>query len=133
MSNRLLNKVAFITGGGSWIGKEIAKVFSREGSKIFIIGRDEKKLIQTAKEIEESGCIISYATADISNENSVQAAVTQALSIYGKIDILVQNAGIYPSILLDKMTLNDWRHVIDINLTGTFIVLKALSEIIKKQ
>jgi len=133
MTNRLSNKVAFITGGGSWIGKEIAKVFAREGAKVFIMGRDEAKLAKTAKEIEEIGGVISYAVADISNEDNVQAAATKSLSIYGKIDILVQNAGIYPSAVLDKMTLRDWRHVIDVNLTGTFIVLKSLSEIIKKQ
>ncbi|HEX2549302.1 MAG TPA: SDR family NAD(P)-dependent oxidoreductase [Gammaproteobacteria bacterium] len=130
MNNRLLDKVAFITGGGSWIGKEIAKIFSREGAKVFIVGRDENKLIQTVKEI---GASISYAVADVTNEDTIQAAVTKALSIYEKIDILVQNAGIYPSMMLDKMTLENWRHVIDINLTGTFIVLKSLSEIIKKQ
>ena len=48
MNNRLLNKVALITGGGSWIGKEIATVFSREGAKVFIVGLDEKQLAQTA-------------------------------------------------------------------------------------
>lgn len=133
MTNRLSNKVAFITGGGSWIGKEIAKVFSCEGAKIFIIGRDEKKLTQTVKEIEDAGGDASYAVADISNGDTVQAAATIALSAYGKIDILVQNAGIYPSIMLDKMTLRDWQQVINVNLTGTFIVLKSVSEIIKKQ
>jgi 3-oxoacyl-[acyl-carrier protein] reductase len=131
--NRLSGKVAFITGGGSWIGKEIAKIFTCEDAKIFIIGRDEKKLIQTAKEIKEVGGVISYAVADISDEKAVQAVVTHSLSIYGKIDILVQNAGIYPSVMLDKMTLQDWQQVIDVNLTGTFIVLKSVSEIIKKQ
>jgi 3-oxoacyl-[acyl-carrier protein] reductase len=133
MNNQLLNKVAFITGGGSWIGKEIAKVFSHEGATIFIIGRDEKKLIQTAKEIEEMGGTVSYAVADISNENSIQSAVADVLSTYGKIDILVQNAGIYPSTMLETMTLQNWQQVIDINLTGTFIVLKSVAEIIKKQ
>jgi 3-oxoacyl-[acyl-carrier protein] reductase len=131
--NRLTGKVAFISGGGTWIGKEIAKVFSREGAKVFIIGRDEKKLLQTVKEIEEAGGIISYVVADVSSEDAIQAATTKALSIYGKIDILVQNAGIYPSVALDKMTLKNWHEVIDINLTGTFIVLKSVSEIIKKQ
>lgn len=133
MTRKLSNKVAFITGGGTWIGKEIAKVFAREGAKIFIIGRNQIKLAQTVKEIEQAGGIASYTTADISHENTIQAAVAKTLSAYRKIDILVQNAGIYPSVTLDQMTLQNWQQVIDVNLTGTFIVLKSVSEMIKQQ
>jgi NADP-dependent 3-hydroxy acid dehydrogenase YdfG len=87
MNNRLLNKVVLLTGGGSWIGKEIARVFCREGAKVFIIGRDEKKLSQTVSEIGKSRFIISSTVADISNKSSIQSAVDTAVSAYGKIDI----------------------------------------------
>lgn len=132
MAGRLSGKVAFITGGGSWIGKEIAKVFAREGASLFIIGRDEKKLIATTNEINANGGVISYAIANVSHEHEVHAAVKKALSTYHAIDILVQNAGIYPSAMLNTMTLKDWQQVIDINLTGTFIVLKSVIDSIKK-
>lgn len=133
MNKRLENKVAFITGGASWIGKAVTKLFIEEGAKIFIVGRGEEKLRKTAKEVYEVGGTLSYFPADVSDEKAIQSAMAQALDQYGKIDILVQNAGIYPCTLLDKMSLEEWKQVIDINLTGSFIVLKAVAEVLKKQ
>ena len=133
MHHRLSSKVAFITGGGSWIGKEIANVFAREGAKVFIVGLEEKKLAQTASAITQAGGVASYAVVDVRNENIIQTAIAKTVSLYGKIDILVQNAGIYPSVMLNQMTLPDWQKVIDVNLTGTFIVLKLILPILKKQ
>lgn len=133
MNKRLQGKVAFITGGGSWIGKEIANVFSREGAKIFIIGRDEEKLKQTQDEIQKLGGDIFYYVADVSQESTVSNAVSQAILHYGKIDTLVQNAGIYPFSMIDKMSLDDWKNVIDVNLTGSFIVTKSVCEMLKKK
>lgn len=120
MNKRLINKVVFITGGGSWIGKEIAKTFSREHAKVFIIGRDAKKLEETITEIETLGGEASYFSADISNESAVNDAVKIAVSTYGKIDILIQNAGIYPCSIIEEMKLHEWEKVIDVNLTGSF-------------
>lgn len=133
MNKRLSNKTALITGGGSWIGKETAKLFAREGAKVFIIGRNEEKLKQSCDEINKLGGQASYGLADISEEKAVDIAIKQALSKYSQIDILVQNAGIYPSDMLENMTLSAWKKVIDINLTGSFIVLKAAVDALKKQ
>lgn len=133
MSKTLSNKVVFITGGGSWIGKEIAALFAYEGAKIFIVGREENKLKEAQHEIQKLGGEVSYCRADVSLEADIKEAVSQAISLYGKIDILIQNAGIYPLSLIEDMSLTDWKKVIDINLTGSFIVTKVISEIIKKQ
>lgn len=75
----------------------------------------------------------AYCLADVTNETAVQTAVTQALSHYGKIDILVQNAGIFPSVRIENMHLQEWKQVIDVNLTGSFIVLKSVLEVLRKQ
>lgn len=133
MGMRLTGKTAVVTGGGSWIGKAIAKVFAKEGAKVFIIGRNETNLKNTVAEIENEAGIASYYVADIVDEKAITNAIKEAQNKYGKIDILVQNAGIYPPCSLEKMQLADWKHVIDVNLTGSFIILQAVSEIIKKQ
>ena len=130
--NRLTGKTAFITGGGTWIGKAIAKLFALEGANVFLVARDEKRLITTKQEIEANGGIVDYAVADVSKESEVELATTKAIATFGEIDIFVQNAGIYPSAMLNDMTLAEWRHVLDVNLTGTFITLKALANHIKK-
>ena len=133
MQKRLSDKVAFITGGGSWIGKEIATLFASEGAQVFIVGRDEKKLQKTEQEIKGLSGIISYYVADVRKEDEVNNALHSAISIYGKIDILVQNAGIYPFAFIKNMTFQNWKEVIDVNLTGTFLITKSVSEIMKNE
>lgn len=131
MTRQLKNKVAFITGGGSWIGKEIAKTFANSGAKIFIVGRDEAKLKQTQLEIINDGGIAEYSTLDITDEQQVKDTVKKALNIFNQIDILVHGAAIYPISSIDQLSLKEWREVIDVNLTGAFIVLKYIAETMK--
>lgn len=133
MNSRLADKVALITGGGSWIGKEIAKVFAMEKANVCILGRDAKKLVQTTEEITATGGIATAIPADISQERSIQSAVNQLFNQYGQIDIVVQNAGIYSSCFIEKMSIAEWMKVMTVNLTGSFIVLKSVLEIMKQQ
>ena len=130
---RLYGKVAMISGGGSWIGKEIAKLFARHGARIFIFGRHIQALEQTVAEIIALGGEAACVTADISSEKDVKNAVKQALKYYGNIDIIVQNAAVYPSFPIEHMSVDQWKQVIDINLTGSFLFLKSVIEQMKKQ
>ena len=130
--NILTNKVALITGGSSWIGKEIAKLFVQAGCSVAILGRDAKKLTQAVNEIHELNGTVTAIPTDISNERSVENAIKQTIEQYGRIDIVVQSAGIYPCCPIEEMSTHDWAQVIDVNLTGSFIVLKASLGVMKK-
>ena len=133
MTKQLKNKVVFITGGGSWIGKEVAKTLANAGAKIFIVGRDDKKLKQTQLEIVNNSGIAEYSTLDITDEQQVKDTVKKALGMFAQIDILVHGAAIYPISTIDQLSIKEWREVIDVNLTGSFIVLKYIAEIMKQK
>lgn len=126
MNKRLQGKAALVTGGGSWIGKAIAERFAKEGASVFVVGRDASKLQATVAEIQHLGGSASWGVADLSNPSEVDLVAKQAIAELGGIDILVQNAGIYPSATLDKMTHQAWQHVIDVNLSGSFHIFKAV-------
>ncbi|HJX22952.1 MAG TPA: 3-oxoacyl-ACP reductase FabG [Candidatus Bathyarchaeia archaeon] len=127
---RLQNKVAVITGGGSGIGKETAKLFLHEGAKVAIFdvftGNVEKvyRDMGFAKdtEIVNTLCV----TADITNREQVRSAVDATLQRFGKIDILVNNAGIIMDALVQKMTEEQWDKVIHVDLTGSFNCIQAV-------
>ncbi|MEO8401674.1 MAG: SDR family NAD(P)-dependent oxidoreductase [Gammaproteobacteria bacterium] len=133
MNQKLVGKVAIVTGGGSWIGKEIAALYASQGAMVFILGRDVVKLKQAVTEISHDGGNAGYIQTDISQEQSVHRAIEHIISEYGQVDIVVQNAAVFPMHAIDKMRVQDWQYVIDINLTGSFIVLKAVATIMKKQ
>lgn len=130
---RLKNKIAMVIGGGSWIGKEIAKTYSKEGATVVIAGPTIKKLENVVKEFLNDKYCIRSALLDVRNENQVINVFNEIKSNYGKIDILVNCAAIYPKSEIDSLDVKEWRDVIDVNLTGSFIVLKYAAEMMKKQ
>lgn len=127
---RLENKVAVITGGGSGIGKETAKLFLHEGAKVAIFdvftGDVEKACrdmgFTEETEIKNTLC----ATADVTKREDVKSAVDATLQRFGKIDILVNNAGIIRDALVQKMTEEQWNEVLDVDLTGSFNCIQAV-------
>lgn len=129
---RLKNKVAVVTGGGSGIGKETAKLFLHEGAKVAILdvftGNVEKvyRDMGFAKdtEIENTLC----TTADVAKREEVRSAVDATIKRFGKIDILVNNAGIIRDALVQKMTEEQWDKVIQVDLTGSFNCIQAVVE-----
>ena len=132
MTLRLKDKVAVIIGGGSWIGKEIAKQYVLEGAKVFVTGLTESKLQQTVDEIVNAGGEAAYAALDIRNEKQVDELLKDVERRYQKIDILVNSASIYPRTPIEQMTVQEFKDVIDTNLTGAFIALKYAAAIMKK-
>src|SRR4051794_30385983 len=103
MSNRLGEKVAIVTGASKGIGKGIAKVFAREGARLLLVSRSEADLKHTAAEIRAGGAEVSFICADISQAADMQKMADATLKAYGRIDILCQNAGIFPSTRIDDM------------------------------
>lgn len=133
MSKRLENKSVILIGASKGIGKGIAQLFAQEGAQLLLVGRSEPLLLDLVDTLESQGYSAQYSLADISDELQIQRAVDMALKIYGRIDVLCQNAGIYPKARLEEMTTSQWDKVIGTNLTGTFYALKACLPAMKAQ
>lgn len=120
-----MNKVAFITGSTRGIGKQIAITLAESGYDIAVNYRTENEdLKNTKKEIEEKGVKCFAVQGDVSNFEDCERFIKEIIDEYGKIDVLVNNAGITRDTLLMRMKKEDFESVIDINLVGTFNVTK---------
>ena len=119
---RLKNQVALITGASSGIGKGIARAMADEGADVVVnyIG-DEKAARQLCDELREKGVRAIAVEADVSNEDQVRKMFETAIEQLGTVDILVNNAGLQQDAFFHEMALQDWRKVIDVNLTGAFL------------
>lgn len=121
---RLENKVAIVTGAGKGIGWGIATVFSKEGAKVIVVDWDEESGAKTAEEIRGSGGDAFFVKCDVSNEEEVKAMVQATVDKYGRLDVLVNNAGVgvYKPVL--EATSEDWDHCLAVNLKGVFLCSK---------
>ena len=120
-----MNKVVFITGATRGIGKQIAITFARNGYDVAINYRKENEdLLSTIKEIEKNNVKCFPVQGDVSNFEDCERFTKQIVEKFGKIDVLVNNAGITKDTLLMRMKEEDFRNVIDVNLIGTFNVTK---------
>ena len=123
--DRVKDKVVIITGGAGGIGKETAKLLAKEGAKVVIFDINEERLTEAKKEIEKYG-IVEAIKADVTDFKSVSDAVKKVYEKFGKIDVLINNAGITRDGFLSKMDVEDWNRVIAVNLTGVFNTTKAV-------
>lgn len=123
---KLRGKVAIVTGAGKGIGREIALEFAREGAKVVVAARTRSDLESVVSEIQELGSEALAVPCDVSNVESVENLVEGTLKHFGKINILVNNAGISRSSIIAKMTDDIWNSVININLKGTFYCIRAV-------
>ena len=128
MAGRLEGKVALVTGGASGIGAETARVFAREGAKVAVTDVDDTKGGTVAQKI---GAAAFYAHLDTRSEEEWQAVVKRAVDTYGRLDILVNAAGVPGrrsdggSTRIDEQDLADWNRVMDVNSTGIFLGMKT--------
>ncbi len=122
---RLKDKVAFITGAGSGIGKEIALEFAREGAKIVIADLNKEAADATAAEIERTGVKAIGVAVDVTDEAQVDAAVQTAVTALGNIDILISNAGIQIVHPIQDFSFADWKKMLAIHLDGAFLTTRA--------
>ena len=122
---QLQDKVAFITGSASGIGKEIAIVYAREGAKIVIADLNKEAADATAAELKGGGAQAIGVAVDVTSEDQVNAAVEQAVAAFGGIDILISNAGIQIVHPVEEFTFADWKKMLAIHLDGAFLTTKA--------
>jgi NAD(P)-dependent dehydrogenase (short-subunit alcohol dehydrogenase family) len=120
----LTGKVCVVTGAGRGIGRGMAEGLARNGAFVVLAGRTEATLQEAAAAIGERAM---PRTADVSIEEDVVALRAATIARFGKIDVLVNNAGVDPIFKgIERTSLEEWRHIIDINLTGTFLCCKHI-------
>lgn len=122
----LKDKVTLITGGAQGIGKSIAKRFAAEGAIIAVADMNLERAAATAEELGNERVTARAFFMNVSDEASVDRAVEEVLAAFGRIDVLVNNAGITRDNLMIRMKKEDWDLVLAVNLTGTFLASKAV-------
>ncbi|WP_203568475.1 SDR family oxidoreductase [Aestuariimicrobium ganziense] len=127
----LKGKVAIVTGGGQGIGQVVAQGLARAGATVVVVNRNN--VHDTVKLIEDAGGTALGVRADVTKEEEVDAALKTVMDTYGRIDIVFNNAGICMHQSTAEMTPADFRYVIDVNLTGIFIVARAAGLIMIEQ
>ena len=130
---RLENKVALITGGGSGIGRAIALAFAREDADVCIADMNLAKAQQTAREVEQIGGKILAIQIDVANISDLDKMVDAVVTRFGKIDILVNAAGILLRIPALNITETDWDAVMNVNLKGLFFATQRVLPVMLKQ
>ena len=121
---RLANKVALVTGGAQGIGRAVVQRFAAEGARVVAADLDETLMVRTAKELSSHERPVEAVGGDISRRTDVRLMVQRCLDRFGKLDILVANAGtadVQPFLEIDDRR---WRHILDINLNGTFYCIQ---------
>jgi 3-hydroxybutyrate dehydrogenase len=129
---RLKDKVAIVTGAASGIGKQIAKTFVREGARVVIADLNQKAADATATELGGAGQALGVVM-DVTNEQQVEAGVARAVQQFGRVDVLVSNAGIQIVNPLEQFPFADWKKLLAIHLDGAFLTTRAVLPHMYKQ
>jgi NAD(P)-dependent dehydrogenase (short-subunit alcohol dehydrogenase family) len=129
---RLENKVALITGGASGMGASMARIFAREGARITIADMLEADGKQVAAEITQANGAAIFHRLDVTSEAEWRAAIDATLAAFGRLDILVNDAGISGSAVEDLFDTASWERLMAVNATGTFLGMKSVIPIMKK-
>jgi NAD(P)-dependent dehydrogenase (short-subunit alcohol dehydrogenase family) len=122
----LQGKVALVTGASQGLGRALALAYAREGASLVVNSRSEDGIRPVAGEVEGLGAEVLAVAADVSRAEDARTLVEQAVGRFGGIDVLVNNAGLLgPRVAIEEYPEEEWRRVIDANLTGSYLVSKA--------
>ena len=128
------NKVAIVTGAGSGIGKTVALALLKDGYRVALAGRRKDPLEQTVKDAGSAGALALVVPADVSNPESVRALFAKTQEVFGRLDLLFNNAGVFPpGVPLEDLSFEQWKTAVDINLTGAFLCTREAIKIMKSQ
>ncbi len=122
---RLEGKVALITGGARGMGAAEAKLFSQEGAKVVIADILEDEGRQTEAEINETGGDAIFIRLDVTQQSDWDAAIERTVREFGKLDVIVNNAGIVSGFSIEDTTVEEWDRIMDVNAKGVFLGSKA--------
>jgi NAD(P)-dependent dehydrogenase (short-subunit alcohol dehydrogenase family) len=129
---RLSGKAAFITGGGTGIGRAIALAFAKEGAQVVIAGRRQPPLENVAREIQSAGGEALALPCDVSDRDSAESALARAAAHFSRLNVIVNNAGAVVIADAEKTSDEDWHRILAANLTGTFYISRAALPILRR-
>jgi 3-oxoacyl-[acyl-carrier protein] reductase len=130
---KLLDQVAVITGGGRGIGRAIAVAFAREGADAVVTARTTREIEGVAEEVRTLGRRALAVATDVADEQSVAQMVKKALAAFGRIDILVNAAGVIDFGTLSSVSTEMWDRIMGVNLRGAFLTTRAVLPIMREQ
>src|SRR6516164_7662516 len=131
---RYCSMIAIVTGAGSGIGRHVSLALAREGFSVVLAGRRRDTLEATAREAQAGGWQAMVVETDVSDPASVRTLFDRTAERYGRLDLLFNNAGVAaPGVPLDELTVDQWRKVVDVNLTGAFLCTQAAFRLMKTQ
>jgi len=133
MENNIKGKVVAITGASSGIGEATAIMLAAQGAKVVLGARRKDRLEQVVSIIEAAGGEACFAEIDIKQRNNLTKLVDLALETYGRLDVMINNAGISHLSKIDDLQVDDWEEMIDINLKGTLYGIAAALPVFKEQ
>jgi NAD(P)-dependent dehydrogenase (short-subunit alcohol dehydrogenase family) len=125
MSMRFSSKVAIVTGGGGDVGRATALRLAREGACVGLIGRSQDALERVAREVKEHGAQAMCLPADVSREDQITASMQRAADRFGRIDLLVNAAGVLKLGVVTERPMSDWDQVFDVNARGCLVTGRA--------
>lgn len=129
----LTGRVAIVTGGSVGLGRQMAEGLAEMGANLVLCARKDERCHQAAQELQQLGIRAIALACDVKNPASVEKMVNASLSEFGRIDVLINNAGISWGAAAEEMRLEDWNKVIEINLTGTFLCSQAVGKVMIRQ
>jgi len=133
MTNNIDGKVVVITGASSGLGEATARLLSAQGATVVLGARRVDRLQSLAKELTGSGGKAIAVTTDVTDCVQVKRLVDAAVQAYGRIDVMINNAGLMPSSPLDRLKIDDWDRMIDVNIKGTLYGIAAALPYMEQQ
>jgi NAD(P)-dependent dehydrogenase (short-subunit alcohol dehydrogenase family) len=133
MSQSLQGKVAIVTGASNGIGRAIAEMYAANGAKTVLVARRAEVLEEVAAGIRKAGGEALPAPTDVTQEDQVAALFDKTVKTYGRLDIVVNNAGVATNQPTEDIELKYWKEVLDINITAAFLCSRAAIRIMKNQ
>lgn len=130
---RFENKTVIVTGAARGIGKGIALAFAREGANLIVADIDDGDAKKSAEELDKLGATSISIRTDVSSSRDVKQLVDKTVQQFGRIDVLVNNAGIGKPVTIDKLTEDEWDRTLAVNLKGVFLCSKAVMDIMRRQ
>ena len=133
MGNNIEGKVVIITGASSGIGEAVAKHLTAQGAKVSLAARRREKLDQIVQDIEQAGGAAKAFITDVTKKDDVDALVKNTLEAFGRVDVILNNAGLMPLSRLENLHYDEWEKMIDTNIKGVLYGIGAALPVFKEQ
>lgn len=131
--SQIKDKVVIITGASSGLGEATARRLAKGGAKLMLAARREEKLKTLAADIEKDGGTAAYQVTDVTDRDQVEALAKKTKEKFGRIDVLLNNAGLMPLAPLDKLKVDEWETMVDVNLKGVLYGIAAVLPTMREQ